>query len=54
MTKKMRLKLKNRSHRKDINRPRLRYGHKHTKYKMCHSLMMVTWVICIKHLKLKS
>ena len=34
MTMGMRLKIKNRSHRYDINRPRLRYGHKYTKYKM--------------------
>ena len=45
MTMKMRLEFKNRSRRKDINRPRLRNGHKHTKYKMCLSIMMV---ICIK------
>ena len=31
---KMRLKMKNRSHRYDINRPTPRYGNKHTKYKM--------------------
>ena len=41
----MRLKMKNRSHRYDIKRPRPRHGHKYTKYKMCLSLMMVT---CIK------
>ena len=35
---KMRLKMKNRSHRYDINRPRPRYGHKYTKYKMCFSI----------------
>ena len=35
MTIKIRLKMKNRSHRNDINRPRPRYGHKYTKYKMC-------------------
>ena len=34
MTMKMRLKMKNRSHRYDINRPTPRYGNKHTKYKM--------------------
>ena len=34
----------------EINRSRPRYGHKHTKYKMCLSIMMV---ICVKqHLKL--
>ena len=35
---KMRLKMKNRSHRYDINRPRPIYGHKYTKYKMCFSI----------------
>ena len=44
MTIKMRLEVKKRSHRYDINRPRLRHGHKYTKYKMCLSIMMV---ICI-------
>ena len=42
---KLRLKMKNRSQRYDINRPRPRDGHKYTKYKMCLSIMMV---ICIK------
>ena len=32
MTVKMKLNLKNRSHRYDINRPRTRHGHEHTKY----------------------
>ena len=45
MTRKMRLIMKNRSHRCDINRSRPRHGHKYTKYKMCLSIMMV---ICIK------
>ena len=44
MTMKMRLKMKNRSHRYDINRPIPRHGHKYTKYKMCLSIMVV---ICI-------
>ena len=44
-TIKMRLQLKNRSHRYGINRPRLRNGDKHAKYKMCLSTMMV---ICLK------
>ena len=38
----MRLKMK---HRYNINRPRPRQGNKHTKYKMCLSIMMV---LCIK------
>ena len=37
--------MKYRSHRYDINRPRLRHEHKDTKYKMRHSTMMV---ICSK------
>ena len=45
MTMKMSLKMKNRSHRYDINRPRLRHGHKYAKYKMFHSIVIV---ICIK------
>ena len=44
--------MKNRSHRYDIYRPRLRHGLKYTKitkYKICLSIMMV---ICIKqHLR---
>ena len=49
MTMKMRLKIKNRSQRCDINRPRPRHGPKYTKYKMCLSIMIVT---CIKqHLR---
>ena len=45
MTMKAILKMKNRSHRTDIDRPRPRHGHKYSKYKMCLSIMMVT---CIK------
>ena len=40
----MGLKMKNRSHTHDINRPRPRYGHKYTKYKMCLSIMMSTYI----------
>ena len=40
---KMRLKMKSRSQRYDISRPR--HGRKYNKYKMCLSIMMV---ICIK------
>ena len=39
----MRLKVKNRSHRCDTNRPR--HGHKYSKYKMCHSMMAL---VCIQ------
>ena len=35
---KIRLKMKNRSHRYDINRPRPRHGHKYNKYK-CGAVM---------------
>ena len=41
----MRLKMKCRSHRYSINRPRSRHGYKYTKYKMYFWIMMV---ICIK------
>ena len=42
---KMRLKMRNRSHRYDINRPRPRHGYKYTKYEMCFSIMIA---ICTK------
>ena len=42
---KMRLKIKNRSHRYDINKLRPRHGHKYTKCKMCFSMMMI---VCTK------
>ena len=42
MTIKIRLEMKNRSHRYDINKPRPIHEHKHAKYKMCLSIMMVT------------
>ena len=45
MTMKMRLTMKNRSIRYDINRPRPRHGHKYTKYRIRLSIMMV---ICTK------
>ena len=40
----MKMKMKKVSHRHDINRPRLRHGHKYRKHK-CLSMMML---ICIK------
>ena len=43
---KVRLKVKNRSHRYDINRPRPRHEPKYTKYKMYLTLIMM--VIRIK------
>ena len=45
MTMKMRLKMKNRSSRYDINRPRRGHGCKYTRYKICLDIMMI---ICIK------
>ena len=45
MTMKKMLKMKKRSHRYNINRPRPTNGHKYTKYKMCFSVKIV---ICIK------
>ena len=41
ITMKMRLKVKNRSERYDINWPRPRHGHKFPKYKMCLIVMIV-------------
>ena len=40
MTMKVRLKMKNRYHRYNINRPRPRHGHKCTKCKICLSILM--------------
>ena len=42
---KMSLKMKNRSHRYDINGPRTIRGHSYTRHKMCLNIMVV---ICIK------
>ena len=41
----MRLKIKIRSHRYDINRPRSIHEDKYSKYKICLSIMMA---VCIK------
>ena len=41
MTMKVSLKMKTRSHRYDINRPRPRHGRRYTKYEMCLSVMTV-------------
>ena len=41
MAKKMRLKMKNKSSRYDINRPRCWHGQKYTKYKICLDIMVV-------------
>ena len=40
---KMTLKMKNISHRYDINKPRSGHGHKYTKCKMCLSMMMIVY-----------
>ena len=40
----IRLKMKNRSHRYNINRPKPRHGQRHTKYKMFQDNL----VTCIK------
>ena len=45
MTMKMRLKMKIRSYRNDINKPRPRHGDKYTKYKLYLCIMIV---VCIK------
>ena len=45
MTMKTRMKIKSRSHRYDIIRPRPRHGHKYTKYKICLNIVLV---LCIK------
>ena len=48
----MKLKMKNRSYRYDINIPLPGHGNKYTKYKMGLSIMMV--IIIKQHLKLNS
>ena len=42
---KIKVKMKNRSHIYDLNRPRSRHGHKYTEYKKCLSMTML---ICVK------
>ena len=37
----MKMKMKNRSHRYDINRPTSRHGDKYNKYKNCLTMMMM-------------
>ena len=41
----MKIKMKNRAHRYDINRPRSSHAHIYNKYKKCLTIMML---ICIK------
>ena len=45
MAMKMRLKMKSKPQRYDLNRSRPRHGRKHSKYKMHHSIINV---VCIK------
>ena len=40
MSEKIKMKMKNRSHIRDINRPRSRHGHKYSKYKKCLGMAM--------------
>ena len=49
MTMKMRLKMKSKSQRYDLNRPRIRHGLKYAKYKMCLGIKMFIWIK--KHLR---
>ena len=41
----METKMKNWSHRYDVNRPMSRHGHKYREYRKCLSMMML---VCIK------
>ena len=41
---KMKIKMKNRSHRYDINRPRSRHGHKYGTCKKYLTMMMVIYI----------
>ena len=41
----MKMEMKKRSHRYDINRPTSRHGHKYSKDKKCLSMIML---LCIK------
>ena len=38
------MKMKNRSHRSDLNRPRPGHGHKYSKYKKVLSMMMLAYM----------
>ena len=38
------MKMKNRSHGYDINRPRSRNQHKYSKYKKCLSMIMLIYI----------
>ena len=52
---KMKMKIKNRSHRYDTNRPSVRHGHIYSKYKMSHYENAYMYQAMPKqHLKLNS
>ena len=40
----MKLKIKNRSHRCEINKPRSRHGHKYSESKKCLSMMVLIYI----------
>ena len=40
----MKMEMKKRSHKYDINRPRSRHEHKYSEYKKCISMMMLTYM----------
>ena len=44
----MKMNIKKRSHRYDINRLMSRHGNKYSKYKMCLGMTMLIMLICIK------
>ena len=44
MTMEMRLKMKNRSHRYNTNRPWPRHGRTYTKHKMCLDIMIFIYI----------
>ena len=50
------MKMKNRSHSYNVNRPRSRHGHKYSKYKKCPSMMMfcMYYITPKQHLKFNS
>ena len=51
---KMEMKLKNRSHRYAINRPRSRHGHKYSKYRKCRIKHHLSKIWSLIHEKLKA
>ena len=51
---KMKMKMKNRSHRYDINRPKSRHGHMYNKYKNRLGMMIITLDFFYKQLVYKQ